>query len=188
MALILALTVCTRGQEIRRPTANADTASSHNCIGVRQLNVAMPLFYDAGTPPTSTCSIQFARGSNTQSLWKGRLFSAWQTSGSRCSALVLNVNLLCDISNNGQCAVEYSVNSGSSWTTLDADITGLPQQTFTAVLSNSQSLPAIQVRICVEGDEGEGIDQGAATMSGYDIWTACTVSLPPTGAIGGIIP
>jgi hypothetical protein len=189
------------GQEIKRPTSGTSSNASVGCIGNTQTASSMPNAFDAAGLVTSStqsvaggnCVLQGGRcvvGGNI--FVKIMVFSSWQTTGNTYSSLTLNINSRSDGFNNlggtqgGNASLAYSLNSGTTWTQIRGDGTGngWGQTTDSVSLSSGQSLAALRVGVCVQGNGAtlNGNDQGRDDIIVYDIWTAGTNSgSPPAG-------
>lgn len=165
-------------QELKRPSVDMDGGAklAYGCRGNNAASTAMPQAIDsAGLSTSSTLS---AFGTNRQTFYKTRLFKSWQATGNTYSALTLNVNSLSSGGNpNGAACVKYSLNSGSTWTTIRCDLqsAGWGQITDTVTLSSTQSLATLQVAICAEGDV-DAVFPGQNDITVVDIWTLGTVN------------
>ena len=181
--LILALAGALWAQEIKRPSADANTSSSAICTtGSNIANTTpMPFAYDAGTPPTASQSSLSMRSAaspgNTR--WTGRVFTSWAAATATYTALSININFACADSSagNGACGAEYSTNSGSSWTSLASVGDGTGQTTYSAALSSSQNLTTVQVRVCAAStyDSINGVPT-TGTIAVWDMWTSGTLT------------
>ncbi len=170
------------GQEILRPTADIDN-SAPACFGSAFASTAMTASYDASG--TATSAGLTSSGTISANRKKGRAFITWAGASGPYSALTLNVNSSCAengaTNNGGECILRYSLDGGSTWTTLIsetlADGSGWAQQTTTVSLMPSQTISQIQVDACSAGIGTTPI--GTATVTIWDIWTAGTLILPP---------
>lgn len=189
LAVLLATLVgLARGQEIRRPTAEADFAgTTFSCaIGTRQTSAAMPNFYDASGTSTSSSDSQL--GGHNADKYRTRKFTTWAAASGSYSALTLKVNTADVIGgvNGGEVDIYYSTNAGSTWTNVYIDTVGAAQQTYTAALNPAQDLSQLQVAYCLYGASDLGVigDFGTAQITGYDIWTEGTLSGGSGGGAG----
>ena len=180
--VVLLLVAGCVGQEIKRPTAEADDSSTGVCTsGTRLASGAMPNFYDADP---NTFSSQSVSGGGINDNWKQRKFTTWAAASGAYSSLNLKIKTACTITPNSSdafCGVQYSTNGGSSWTTVSGRYTDVTWATATDTvsLSAAQDLSQLQVRICVEGIL-DPISPGTAQLNGYDIRTEGVVL--PRGA------
>lgn len=181
IAVLLLLVTGAMAQEIRRPTAESDPSGSPTGLcpaGGAQASAAMPNFYDVtGVGTSSTLT---ATSTNVATHTKGRTFTTWATASGPYSSLSLNVNssATLDPTNlNGDAGVEYSLNGGSTWTTLRASggTTGWSQTTDTVSLSAGQALSSVQVRMCIDSFTPTAIQ----SFSGFDIWTSGVLLTAP---------
>lgn len=181
------------GQEIRRPSADSDPGAVTPCAaGTTTATTAGTNAYDASG--TATSIAYTAAGSQTSTgvtRHATRLFNTWATPSGSYSSLSLNVNSACTddtVNAGGDCFVQYSTDTGSSWTTIKSDSStgGWTQQTNTVSLATNQTFSALQVRVCGDGfgsTTGSGIPAGTATITTFDIWTSgvvVTVPVAPT--------
>jgi hypothetical protein len=174
--------------EILRPTAesNVSNGTSTNCTStVNSTSSAMPNFYDStGISTSSTQHVTNGSGGYSEA---ARDFTTWAAASNSYSALTLNVNYkMVNAGDSYHAGVAYSINGGTSWT--DVHTGGVASATtYTVTLSTSQDLSQLRVRACMRADDFGG-SGGDATMTGYDIWTAGTISTPtvanPTAANG----
>jgi len=179
--LIFALTSTLWAQEIKRPSASANTSSSGVCVSGSNAgnSTPMPFAYDAGTPPTSTQSSLSKSSGVSGTKWTGRIFTSWATASAPYSALTINVNFACSDSSAGlgECGAEYSTDSGSTWTTLADEPDGTSQATYSHSLSSSQNLSTVQVRICVASTyDTPNSSPTIGTIAVWDIWTSGTLT------------
>lgn len=194
---LLALILCTAslafGDELLRPTTDANSiSSSYGCTGSNVSSTSFTNGHDSAGLATSSnenligggCQ-KFLNGQcvvSGHNLFFARLFSAWPSSGTQWASLTLNVNwatgggtLAQDIS-----CIAYSTNAGSSWTSLACSGITRAQGTSTATLSPTQDLTKVRVGICVlaQGAEtGDGV-QGQDDITIWDIWTLGTNNVP----------
>jgi hypothetical protein len=186
LVLSLLLVGLASAQEIRRPTADSNPGVV--CSTATVATAAGTNAYDSsGTATSVAYTANGAINSPSTSNGEARTFTTWASPSGSYSSLSLNVNTSCvdDTANaGGGCTVDYSINSGSSWTTLISDSThgGWTQQTTTVTLSTSQAFSSLQVRGCAFGNGGDSsipITRGNATVTLFDIWTSGILIPPP---------
>lgn len=167
-------------QEVRRPTADADNSGAPCSNLTTATSPTMTNAYDSSGTGTSASMTVSGTGCNDNTVCidrkGGRSFSSWTAASGAYSSLTLNSSFTCTTSGAGSadCQVQYSLNSGTSWTALSS---GVP-----VTLSSSQSLSQLQVRACAEG---AGVDNGlttgnggagSATLAISDIWTSGVIA------------
>lgn len=170
-------------QEIKRPTTDTDSGN-YGCFGTRDVSRIMTKAYDAAG--LSTFASIVASGSMTGPRLQARLFSGWTAASSGYVALTLNVNSFSDgfISGGGGTAcIKYSIDGGTSFTTLRCDTgPGWVQTTDTVILSPSQDLTKLRVGMCASGSKGNADrDPGEDDILAWDIWTSGTTNPQPAG-------
>lgn len=174
LALLLATAVVCLGQEIKRPTADADSSGA-GCAGTANASSAMPNAYDAAGESTSTGLSMGTKSTSDQI--KGRQFTTWQSAGGSYSALTLKFVSACTMTGNygnGTCVAAYSTNSGGNWTTIFSS-TGHTQRTDTVTLSAGQPLSSLLVRGCVRAVSSDGTHTFTSNLTIYDIRTEGTL-------------
>ena len=177
------------GQEIRRPTADADDFGA--CTGTQQAGTSFANAYDSsGTSTSASESATGATGSTTTGAahCKGRGITTWAAASGAYSSLTLNVNSDCTddtVNDGGSCLIQYSLNGGTSWTTLASDdsLGGWAQRTDTVTISASTSLSNIKVRAtvignggCVCSSTGGPFLAGSASIDLFDVWTSGVIA------------
>ena len=173
LVLFLLFSTLLLGQEVKRPTAEADDSSTGVCSGgTRQASSAMPNFYDSDP---NTFSSQSVSGGIASDQWKERKFTTWAAASGSYSSLNLKIKTACTITANSSdafCGVQYSTNGGSTWSTVSGRYTDVTWATATDTvsLSAAQDLSQLQVRICVQGLT-DPVNPGSAQLDGYDIRT-----------------
>lgn len=197
LALFFCVTTLAFGDELLRPTTDANsTSTSFGCSGTNVAFTSFPNAYDAaGLSTSSNGSVtgggcqKFINGNCVvagRNQFSARLFSGWLASGNSWASLTLNVNWASQVGSLPQdsSCVAYSINGGTSWTSI-ACASGLrTQATSTVVLPTTQNLTQLRVGICVLGqgaETGDGI-AGQETITVWDIWTLGTNNVPPTPA------
>ena len=178
LLVILALISAGFAQEIRRPTVDATTASSSVCSGTNLSSAAMTSSYDAGIPPTTTFSTLGSASVGT-ARWRGRVFTGWAAASGSYSTLSLNINFDCQgaPAGWGQCAADYSLNGGSTWTNLFNYSDGNPQQTATLSIPAGTTLTSVQVRLCSKANyDSTDVQDSSTNFDVWDIWTSGTLS------------
>lgn len=171
LALLAIPSVCT-GQEIRRPTAEANyTTAFGPCSDVNQSSSAMANFYDASGDSTS--DIQSVVGTTSLTRWKGRTFTTWAAASGSYVALYLKVrySLTQAGTGGGDGQIDYSIDGGSSWDYVGG-LQGIG--TVSITLSPSQNLSLLQIRTCVVGFT-DPVNPGTGSLTGYDIRTEGTL-------------
>ncbi len=166
---ILFLAVGMEAAEIKRPTADADNGGAQNPTSctTSQTSPSMTLAYDTDENTSDPIT---AEGTATQSRWKSRVFSAWQ-SGGPYSNLTLKVKSSCDIAGvGGECVVEYSTNGGTNWNAINSSSVSYSTTTDAAILSGSQDLSQLRVRLTACGLD-DSVNFGSGTLNGFDIRT-----------------
>jgi hypothetical protein len=197
-ALIFLLSALCVGQEVRRPTTDADAgaiALTLGCTaGTNIASAAMPNAYDASG--LTTASNQTTEGASSATSYnQTRVFRTWQAKSMAYTSLTLNINSQSDGYNNfappqrGAACLGYSLNSGVSWTNIRCDTTGSgwARTTDTITLSASQDLATVQVGICTQGSPGVpkvSLDPGADDVTIWDIWTASNAPAPTPAGTG----
>lgn len=182
LALIFCATLAFGADEIKRPTADNDPGSTTwatNACGTStyQSNTTSGAnAYDAAGQSTSvTYSVTGSTAGNGQNM-TSRRFTTWQAAGQTYTSLTLNFNTVGPGPNagGGKACLLYSLNSGSTWTTVRCDtFAGWVQTTDTVTLSTSQDLSQIQVGVCVAGQQGGGVpvNRGTDSIQLFDFWT-----------------
>lgn len=165
-------------QEIRRPSVEANDTSASPCTGSQLASSTMPLFYDAAGDATS--STQTSSSVSGIDQYKQRKFTTWAAASGGYASLALKIRSQCVgtpafpiTAEQGACGVQYSINSGATWTTVrfaSGNGTIWATTTDSISLSPSQNLAQLQVRICVAGIADSG-HNGTGTLTGYDIRT-----------------
>jgi len=122
---------------------------------------------------------------NTGQFNESRIFSSWASASGGYSSLNLKVNSLCSVTGNigsqeSNCAIRYSTNSGSTWTVVRSSTTassgtGWSQGTDSVSLSPGQSLSALRVDVCLTVGDGFGF----GIIEVWDIWTEGILIPPP---------
>lgn len=195
---LLALILCTAslafGDELLRPTTDANsTSTSYGCSGTNVTFTSFPNARDAAGLATSSHGLvtgggcqKFLNGNCVvagHNQFSARLFSGWPSSGNQWASLTLNVNWATaggSLPQDNTC-VAYSTNSGMTWTSLACSAAIRAQATSTATLSPTQDLTKLRVGVCVLGQGGEVGDgaQGSDDITIWDIWTFGTNNVPP---------
>jgi len=184
--LIVLIASVAFGQEIKRPTADADGGNNLTlgCHGQNTGSASMPLGYDAaGLATFSSTTVQ---GTQSRTYFSTRAFSSWQPPSNVYTSLSLNVNWSgTEVTTGliGQMCVNYSTDGGATYTSMGCSNGGnQPQSTRTVSLSTSQNLATVKVAICVQGTQGGDSPGSKDTLNMYDIWTSGTVSgIPGAG-------
>ena len=168
-------------QEIRRPTAEADTSGAGCTATNTDISSGMPNFYDAGGEGTSSTDSDFSPGVGTQTYKNGRRFSTIPAASGSYTTLNLIIKSSCVLAvGSGYCTLQYSTDGGTNF----AAVTGRSATTWAAVtdtipLTPTQNLTLVQVRWCKRmtdnASTGTRVD-----LTGYDIRTEGT--LPASGA------
>lgn len=189
---ILALVSLSFGQEIRRPTTDADAfglcGGSHVASGGGNI---VPNAYDsAGISTYSQMNQSASIGCNPTtctaiSQYRERIIGTWQTPSSAYTSLTLNVvssSLGWQITGTGQtgaACVYYRTSPSGSWTQIRCDSgPGWPQTMDSITLSATQDLSKLQVGVCVQGNTVDGTTAppppapGSDFLTLYDIWTS----------------
>lgn len=188
----LLLVSCCFAQDVKRPNTDVDSGATIKCgIGTSSGSSTMTLAYDAAGQSTS--SIIAIQGSISQSHYRSRAFYNWTAPSGSYSALTLNINAQNVETNStgsvGGGELKYSLNNGSTWTTIvsGAGGGGWPRLTRTINLSASQDLSQIRVSACVYSTAGGDTNGPTETMTIFDIWTSGTVSgqAPGNGSSAG---
>jgi hypothetical protein len=175
------------GQEIRRPTTETDSLTGAVCnSGGGTTGVpAMPNFYDSsGESTSSTDGSDWGDTIDNLGVAGGKIYSGFPAASGSYSALNLIVYSSCthhdgsSLSNAG-CAVQYSTNNGSTWTTdyFVSNTTNHSLVRDTISLSTSQDLTQLKVRWCTSAVDNGSTDS-YYTLAGYDIRTEGTLSSP----------
>lgn len=161
--------------EYLRPTADANSTSSGCATGTDVTSSSMSAVYTgkSGAGPTGSSATN-STGSQSATEYSARLFSSWQTTSKTYTALTINVSNACTITGAGigHCWILYSLNSGSTWTTLINPTSTTSQVTSTASISTSTALSNLQILVCSGTTTGGG--SVTPTTTAYDIWTAGT--------------
>lgn len=191
---VIMLCMMASAQDLKRPTVEAEAGTTAiGCVGTNTSSTAMANAHDSAGLTTS--STQSTGGTTTQSLYRARKFTTWQSASGTYTALTLNVNAKSggylafggDVSGNA--CLAYSINSGGSWTSIkcDTDGSGWSQQTFNISLSATQDLSKLQVAVCTSGKAGNrfGLAPGGDDVTIYDIWTLGTTSAAANGSGNG---
>lgn len=194
LAILFCTTLAFGADEIKRPTVDADPGSTTwatNACGVSSyLNntTSGALAYDAAGQSTSVTYSQLGTTAGSGQSMTSRRFSSWAAAGQTYTSLTLNFSTSSPGANafGGSACLLYSLNGGSTWTTVRCDGgTGWAQTTDTVTLSTSQSLANIQIGVCVAGTQGGGVsaDRGQDAIQLYDFWTdgVYSVSVAGTG-------
>ena len=184
LAALLLLALSCQAQELLRPTAEMNIMSGLGCVGFNQASGNMPLAYDAAGLTTS--SSQSASGTTSVSHFKARAFITWAPTSNTYSALTLNVNTASagSTGSDGLAEIDYSINSGTSWTAIRSSGGGWSQTTDVVTLSAAQDLTKLRVAICVEGDRDPTVP-GSDSIQVFDIWTLGTTAAPTPGIGSG---
>ena len=183
--LILAATVTAWASTYARPSADADSASAYGCTGTDQTSTSMSAVYSgkSGAGPTGVSSglAVTSPGSGAAYNYTTRIFSGFP-SGAQ-SSVTLDVSEACANNYNsvyGKCAVEYSTNSGSTWTSLYSG-SNSSQTTYTVSIGSMTNLSTLQVSVCSQARyDPVDLTLTAETITAYDIWAV----LPSAGAGG----
>lgn len=197
LALFFCITTLTFGDELLRPTADANsTNTNYGCSGTNVTFTSFPNAYDAaGLATSSTGSVagggcqKFIGGNCVvpgKNQYSARLFSGWMTSGNSWASLTINVNSSSGggfLGSDSAC-IAYSTNGGGTWTSIRCSGTGWAQSTSTVSISTGQNLSQLQVGICVQGTgfPNGGSGSGTDSITVWDIWTLGTNNVPPTPA------
>lgn len=182
LALIFCATLAFGADEIKRPTTDNDPGSTTwatNACGVSTYtanSTSGALAYDAAGQSTSVTYSQLGTTSGSGQNMTSRKFQAWQSATQTYTSLTLNFNTSSPGANafGGASCLMYSLNSGSTWTTVRCDAGGgWTQTTDTVTLSAAQNLSNIQIGICVAGVQGGGVpgNRGQDSIQLYDFWT-----------------
>lgn len=165
----------TQSQEIRRPTVETTSAPSPLCTWSIVVAVAAPNFYDASGETTSSIVTGLEVDDAT---WRGSgaTYSGFAAASGGYSSLNLVFYTQCtrvDSLINNNCALEYSLNSGSTWTTVYSSGNANRALTRDTVpISSAQNLTQIRVRYCVNGFADSGSSAfGSMRITAYDIRT-----------------
>ena len=175
-----------QSHEILRPTTSSGAASDAqlnlNCSGNALTGSTMTNAFDAAG--LSTSSNVSVTGSLTQTKIKGTTFKTWATpANTPYTALTINVNTASDTFSGagGFADISYSLNAGSTWTSLKQDgFSGWTQVTSTATIAVGQDFTKIWVNLCIQGNQ-DPTTPGIVDFTGWDIWTDGTY----TPAVGG---
>ena len=169
-----------QSHEILRPTADVDTATGL-CGPVTKIGSGtMPEAWDAAGLATSVT--QTTNSTLSANRYKARLFNPWATSAqSGYTNLTINVNSSSPGADSigiqiGSAVIAYSLNGGTTYTTLESDSgSGWIQRTTSANIAANTPLANIRVIVCTSGGtDGSGIGGDSVTV--WDIWTDGTYS------------
>lgn len=183
--LILAAASMAWASTYARPSADANSASALGCSGTDQTSTSMSAVYSgkSGAGPTGASSglAVTSPGSGTAYNYTTRIFSGFPAGAQ--SSVTLDVSEACannDAPSFGLCAVEYSTNSGSTWTSLYSGEDS-SQTTYTVSIGSMADLSTLQVSVCSHAKYDlitpTSTDE---TVTAYDIWAV----LPSAGASG----
>lgn len=192
LALILCTTSLAFGDELLRPTTDANSGSTaYGCSGTNIASQSFANAHDAAGLATSSSGQ--ASGGPCQKILNGqcvvqghnqflaRTFTGWPASGNTWAGLTINVNW----SSGGgslpldKICIAYSVNSGSGWISLVCSSAGQSQGTTSAALNPGQDLTKLQVGICIMAQGTSDAGQGFDDLRVWDIWTLGTNNVPP---------
>ena len=167
------------GTETLRPSVETQ-GTGPNCGLSSEGGSALPNFIDYGGESTDSVSTG-DYGSGT-SVYREDTYSAFPAASGAYSALNLIFYTQCTLDDGGGgtpvCELQYSTNSGSTWTTV-YNVTGSRGLTRdTIALSAGQNLSQVQVRWCYDGDTDNETYDYYHTFYGYDIRTVGTLSSP----------
>jgi hypothetical protein len=166
---IVLLTGCAAAQEVKRPTAEAD--SQPGTVGwTDDVSGALPNAYDASglstssaqTTNGSSCIPSDCSGGDGASHETGRKFLTWQSASGVYTALILKANWSASSSGQGGSVIfQCSNNSGSTWQTcsnISSDIFSCNIGSSSSMAQTTQScplpvdaLPTLQIRVIVKG-------------------------------------
>lgn len=170
--LLILFTGLAGGQEIRRPTTDVNNSGA-DCPGIPTVNnTTLPNAYDASGAATSSTFTVIGL-TNSSEVAEGRTFTTWSAASGPYSSLSVGFNIT--FTDNGQgltdvTKVEYSTDSGSTWTVFSGT---------SATLSPSQSLSALQVRFCASVIGSAGGTAGRSTVAAFDVFTSGVLNPPP---------
>lgn len=172
-------------QDLKRPAAESDGGANYKlgCAAQSVASSSMSLSYDAKGLATSSGQAAESRIVNpgphefSSASMQSRIFSQWQAASATYTNLTVNVNSSSDGygTSHGAACVAYSLNSGTTWTSIVCDTgSGWRQTTNSLTISPTQNLALLQVGICVQG--GSSNLPGFDDITVYDIWTIGTTS------------
>jgi hypothetical protein len=181
--LILAAASMAWASTYARPSADANSASALGCSGTDQTSTSMSAVYSgkSGAGPTGASSglAVTSPGSGVAYNYTTRIFSGFP-SGAQ-SSVTLDISEACandTSSTDGHCAVEYSTDSGSTWTSLYSGGNS-SQTTYTVSIGSMTNLSTLQVSVCSQAKYDIVVPSiTTETITAYDIWAV----LPSAGA------
>jgi hypothetical protein len=177
------------GQDLKRPTVDIDSGTTVKCgFGTKASAPPMALAYDSAGQATSAKLT--AAGTVTQTFYKSRTFSTWQAPAGAYSDLTLSINsssVETTTGSVGNMVIQYSIDNGSSWTTVRSSGhgPGWARGTSTIFLSPTQDMTQIKVAACALGEAGGDAPGSTDTITIWDIWTTGTLSGGGGGPVAG---
>jgi hypothetical protein len=188
------------GTYYQRPTSDTDGGS----FGVCHANAGTGPNYNASSSASAVYSGKSGLGPTGSSVdigivgndpfpdYLSRTFNTWQSEQPSPISLTLNVNTACNISDGGDnvggsCFIFYSLNGGSTWTTLytysSTTTSGDAQTTHSATITGT-SVSSVEVNICTVANRDDPGNGNAAEMTTFDIWTT---EVTANGGFPGVI-